>query len=105
MTLDELIREGERLHANRAAAVGLIEQVGCDSWLGLYYSTHGPTLLAVAKAAVEMRESEKERNAIREEPCSCDKVCCDRCWRLASNVERGLRSRAAFDRAAGDGQK
>ena len=86
-SLAEIVAEGKRQLANYRSVI--------------LHHDDAMRLLAVCEAAVEMREAQKERNAIRAEPCSCDEARCDRCQRLASNIERRIRSLAAFDAAAG----
>lgn len=60
MSIADVIREGRELHSLYESA----EEEGLDStandyWNQLcsFYAEHGPTLLAVAEAAVEMREN------------------------------------------------
>ena len=57
MTLDELLKEGERLKADVQSAIDLRMPSLADVAIGLmhdFYSEHGSRLLAVARAAVEV---------------------------------------------------
>lgn len=57
MTLAEIIAEGERLEAEYREQVYLIEQIAAGNAIARFHNIHGRTLLAVARAAVEMAEA------------------------------------------------
>ena len=71
MTLDELLKEGERLKADVQSAIDLRMPSLADVAIGLmhdFYSEHGSRLLAVCRAAVEWDASEAEVQAAAKDP-------------------------------------
>ena len=60
LALAEIVEEGEQLEKTyRETKPFTAAEIGASDALHAFYVEHGPRLLAVAKAAVEMRDAEQ----------------------------------------------
>lgn len=113
MTIAEIVEEGERLERKATPGCGaFVSEVNAACMRrDNFYLEHGPTLLAVAKAAVEMREAETEPAAPEIPypfgPLVCHKTGCHsgaigKKWGPCNCGGRGLQDRINASRAAFD---
>jgi len=88
--LAEIVEEGEKLEAACREQVYLTEQIAAGDAIARFHNLHGRTLLAVAKAAVEMREASEVAASDLSDAA----------------VDRFIAARAAFDAAVrGEGEE
>ena len=62
MTIDEILEEGQRLHAEHAVAT-MVRSLRTADMLSRFYSEHGPALLTVCRLVVEWDARQEEMAA------------------------------------------
>ncbi len=104
MTLAEIIEEGEQAEQSyRDAKPFTAAEIGAGDWCHRFYVQHGPTLLAVAKAAVEAERLTAifQRHYITAPPDADSTAWTQRAWAASGEADDAIEKLFAAVRGEG----